>query len=319
MATTATALNAAVKKLVFKLIMYLSFFSLQEMPFSLTPNTQFFCALQPHNEAMQVLLTALKMGEGFIKVTGEVGTGKTLLCRKLLNSLAGDVVVAYLPNPYLNPDELRWAFATELGLQLDPAIDQQTLSQKIEHQLLQLQTEHKSVVLIIDEAQSLSWDALEALRLFTNLETENRKLLQVVLFGQPELDQKLAHERVRQLRQRISFSYKLRAMTTAEVVYYIEHRLSIAGSNNPKLFDKNISLKVAKASRGIPRLVNLLCHKVLLQAFGAGETQLTAKHVAVAIADTEDCAKNNDILWWAVGTAVVLLSVFSLWLWRQVL
>ena len=299
--------------------MYLTFFSLNEMPFSLTPNTQFFCALKPHNEAMQVLLTALKMGEGFIKVTGEVGTGKTLLCRKLLNSLSEDTVVAYLPNPYLNPDELRWAFATELGLTSDPELDQQALTQKIEHKLLQLQGAGQSVILIIDEAQCLSWDALEALRLFTNLETEQKKLLQVVLFGQPELDQRLSHERVRQLRQRISFSYQLRPMTKAEVVYYIEHRLKVAGATQASLFNNRCALEIAKASRGIPRLVNLLCHKVLLQAFGQGEEKLTIKHVNHAIADTEDCTQISHLKWGVIASCSVMLVIAGLWFWRQVL
>ena len=308
--------------------MYLSFFNLKEMPFSLTPNTEFFCALEPHNEAMQVLFTALNMGEGFIKVTGEVGTGKTLLCRKLLNSLPKNMVnmvTAYLPNSYLNPEELRWAFASELGLELDGLSDQQALIQKIQHKLLELHKNGQTVVLIIDEAQCLSWDTLEALRLFTNLETESKKLLQVVLFGQPELDEKLANERVRQLRQRISFSYKLRPMNDSEVVHYIQHRLTIAGddsldkANMPKLFSNNLGLQIAKASRGVPRLVNLLCHKVLLQAFGEGAQELTVKHIQAAIKDTEDCSENNNNYWLIGSTALVSAFVAGIWIWRQVL
>lgn len=308
--------------------MYLSFFNLKEMPFSLTPNTEFFCALEPHNEAMQVLFTALNMGEGFIKVTGEVGTGKTLLCRKLLNSLPKNMVnmvTAYLPNSYLNPEELRWAFAIELGLALDEQLDQQALIQKIQHKLLELHKNGQTVVLIIDEAQCLSWDTLEALRLFTNLETESKKLLQVVLFGQPELDEKLANERVRQLRQRISFSYNLRPMNDSEVVHYIQHRLTVAAkdladnNNSPNLFSNNLGLQIAKASRGIPRLVNLLCHKVLLQAFGEGAQELTAKHIQAAIKDTEDCAENNNNYWLIGSTALVSAFVAGIWIWRQVL
>jgi len=308
--------------------MYLSFFNLKEMPFSLTPNTEFFCALEPHNEAMQVLFTALNMGEGFIKVTGEVGTGKTLLCRKLLNSLPKNMVnmvTAYLPNSYLNPEELRWAFASELGLELDQQLDQQALIQKIQHKLLELHKNGQTVVLIIDEAQCLSWDTLEALRLFTNLETESKKLLQVVLFGQPELDEKLANERVRQLRQRISFSYKLRPMNDSEVVHYIQHRLTVAGNdaldknNPPKLFPNNLGLQIAKASRGIPRLVNLLCHKVLLQAFGEGAQELKAKHIQAAIKDTEDCTEINNTNWLIGGSVLVSAFVAGIWIWRQVL
>ncbi|MEL0633071.1 AAA family ATPase [Pseudoalteromonas carrageenovora] len=298
--------------------MYLNFFNLSEMPFTLTPNTEFFCALEPHHEAMQVLTTAIDMGEGFIKVTGEVGTGKTLLCRKLLNQLEPDYIVAYLPNSYLSPEELRWAIAVELGMDVDKALDQQALTQLINHYLLDLQEDNERVVLLIDEAQCLSWETLEALRLFTNLETESEKLIQVVLFGQPELDEKLANNKVRQLRQRISFSYKLRAMTAAEVIYYINHRLQVAGFNQPPLFSNNMGLKIARASRGIPRLVNILCHKVLLQAYGEGLNQITTRHIQLAIKDTEDCAKYRSGQYWSYSAiAISVLAIAAIWMWRQ--
>ncbi|MBH0044781.1 MULTISPECIES: ExeA family protein [unclassified Pseudoalteromonas] len=298
--------------------MYLSFFNLSEMPFTLTPNTEFFCALEPHHEAMQVLTTAIEMGEGFIKVTGEVGTGKTLLCRKLLNQLEPDYIVAYLPNSYLSPEELRWAIAIELGMDVDKALDQQALGQLINHHLLDLQEDNERVVLLIDEAQCLSWETLEALRLFTNLETESEKLIQVVLFGQPELDEKLANNKVRQLRQRISFSYKLRAMTGAEVVYYINHRLQVAGFNRPPLFNNSIGLKIARASRGIPRLVNVLCHKALLQAYGEGLNTITNRHIQLAIKDTEDCAKYRTGQYWSYSALMFsVLAIAAIWAWRQ--
>ncbi|TMP05612.1 AAA family ATPase [Pseudoalteromonas sp. S3178] len=298
--------------------MYLNFFNLSEMPFTLTPNTEFFCALEPHHEAMQVLTTAIDMGEGFIKVTGEVGTGKTLLCRKLLNQLEPDYIVAYLPNSYLSPEELRWAIAVELGMDVDKTLDQQALTQLINHYLLDLQEDNERVVLLIDEAQCLSWETLEALRLFTNLETESEKLIQVVLFGQPELDEKLANNKVRQLRQRISFSYKLRAMTAAEVIYYINHRLQVAGFNQPPLFSNNMGLKIARASRGIPRLVNILCHKVLLQAYGEGLNQITTRHIQLAIKDTEDCAKYRTGQYWSLSAvAISVFAIAAIWVWRQ--
>jgi len=298
--------------------MYLNFFNLSEMPFTLTPNTEFFCALEPHHEAMQVLTTAIDMGEGFIKVTGEVGTGKTLLCRKLLNQLEPDYIVAYLPNSYLSPEELRWAIAVELAMDVDKALDQQALTQLINHYLLDLQEDNERVVLLIDEAQCLSWETLEALRLFTNLETESEKLIQVVLFGQPELDEKLANNKVRQLRQRISFSYKLRSMTAAEVIYYINHRLQVAGFNQPPLFSNNMGLKIARASRGIPRLVNILCHKVLLQAYGEGLNQITTRHIQLAIKDTEDCAKYRTGQYWSYSAvAISVFAIAAIWIWRQ--
>ncbi|MEM0515079.1 AAA family ATPase [Pseudoalteromonas sp. YIC-827] len=298
--------------------MYLRFFNLQEMPFSLTPNTQFYCALEPHNEALKVLLSALSMGEGFLKVTGEVGTGKTLLCRKLINHVDDKYVVVYIANTYLNPEELRCAVAGELGL--DTQCPSQAVSQAIENRLLALSQAGKKVVMIVDEAQCLSWEALEALRLLTNLETESKKLLQVVLFGQPELDARLANPRVRQLRQRISFSYRLRPMTAVEVEYYIDHRLRRAGVEQ-KLFPRPLCRRIAQASRGIPRLVNTLCHKSLLQAYGDGRSTLTKGYVKAAIADTDDC--NSAKAWrpgWPTALAIlVMLLVAAIWLWRQVL
>ncbi|MEY8199800.1 MAG: AAA family ATPase, partial [Colwellia sp.] len=160
--------------------MYLYHFGLTELPFTLTPNTKFYLPLQPHDEALAVLTTALQAGEGFIKVIGEVGTGKTLLCRKLLNEIPAHFVTAYIPNPYLNPDELRRAVAVELGIKQAQRMSVQLLTQRIQNRLLELHGQGHSVVLILDEAQALPETSLEALRLFTNLETETRKLLQVV-------------------------------------------------------------------------------------------------------------------------------------------
>lgn len=268
--------------------MYLSHFGLNELPFTLTPNTNFYVDLPCHHEAFQVLTTALKMGEGFIKVTGEVGTGKTLICRKLLNELPDDFVAAYVPDPYLNPAELRWALASELGMPLSEDIDQQTLMQQLQVHLLHLAKEEKSVVLIIDEAQALPFETLEALRLFTNLETEHKKLVQVVLFAQSELDDRLAKPELRQLRQRISFSYKLRPLSDEEVGLYVDRRLLKAGYSQPTHLFNTAAIKVlVKASRGIPRLVNILCHKAMMLSYGQGKKEVNRKHLGGAISDTD--------------------------------
>jgi MSHA biogenesis protein MshM len=287
--------------------MYLYHFGLTELPFTLTPNTAFYVGLEPHNEALAVLLTALKTGEGFIKVIGEVGTGKTLLCRKLLNEIPEHFVTAYIPNPYLKPDELRRAVAVELGVKQAQRMSVQLLTQRIQQRLLELHSEGHSVVLILDEAQALPEDSLEALRLFTNLETETRKLLQVVLFAQPELDERLATTRFRQLKQRITFSYKLRAMTVQEVQCYIQHRMKIAGYKGAVLFSDTLSKKVAKISKGIPRLVNVLCHKMLMLSYGQGQYQITKKHLSAAIDDTEATMQTSNVKWY-VGIASVLIT-----------
>jgi MSHA biogenesis protein MshM len=275
--------------------MYLYHFGLTELPFTLTPNTAFYVGLEPHNEALAVLLTALKTGEGFIKVVGEVGTGKTLLCRKLLNEIPEHFVTAYIPNPYLKPDELRRAVAVELGVKQAQRMSVQLLTQRIQQRLLELHSEGHSVVLILDEAQALPEESLEALRLFTNLETETRKLLQVVLFAQPELDERLATKRFRQLRQRITFSYKLRPMTALEVQGYIQHRLQVAGYKGAVLFSGVLAKKIAKVSQGIPRLVNVLCHKMLMLSYGQGHYQLTNQHLSAAIKDTESTQPSSSL------------------------
>ncbi|WP_448565559.1 ExeA family protein [Thalassotalea ganghwensis] len=296
--------------------MYLYHFGLNELPFTLTPNTSFYLGLAPHDEAFAVLLTALKSGEGFIKVVGEVGTGKTLLCRKLLNEIPEHFVTAYIPNPYLKPDELRRAVAVELGVKQAQRMSVQLLTQRIQSRLLELHNEGRSVVLILDEAQALPSESLEALRLFTNLETETRKLLQVVLFAQPELDQRLNEKAFRQLKQRISFSYQLRPMTSDEVEHYISHRLQVAGYKGAALFTRDICRKIAKYSEGIPRLVNILCHKMLMLSFGQGQYQITRAHLVAAVKDTEGTQRKlrlNHIF--IVASAVLALTVLAVILW----
>lgn len=291
--------------------MYLYHFGLTELPFTLTPNTSFFLALEPHNEALAVLMTALKTGEGFIKVIGEVGTGKTLLCRKLLNEIPEHFITAYIPNPYLNPDELRRAVAIELGVKQAQRMSVQLLTQRIQNRLLELHAKGHSVVLILDEAQALPEQSLEALRLFTNLETETRKLLQVVLFAQPELDQRLAQTEFRQLRQRITFSYKLRPMKAEEVQQYIQHRLQVAGYKGAVLFSASLCKKITKASQGIPRVVNILCHKMLMLTYGQGNYQMTRKQLAAAIKDTESINENTQFFGHINGKKLFLLGSFS--------
>lgn len=298
--------------------MYLYHFGLRELPFTLTPNTNFYLGLAPHNEALAVLLTALKTGEGFIKVVGEVGTGKTLLCRKLLNEIPEHFVTAYIPNPYLKPDELRRAVAVELGVKQAQRISLQLLTQRIQQRLLELHSQGHSVVLILDEAQALPAESLEALRLFTNLETETRKLLQVVLFAQPELDERLAENAFRQLKQRITFSYKLRSMTAFEVDHYIQHRLQVAGYKGASLFNRTLTKKIAKVSNGIPRLVNIICHKMLMLGYGEGIYQLSNKHLVSAIKDTEGMQSKMSHKKSFIGLFIIALVASLYYSWNVV-
>ncbi|WP_158771964.1 ExeA family protein [Paraglaciecola sp. L1A13] len=267
--------------------MYLYHYGIKELPFTLTPNTSYFFGLPSHKEAIDVLLTAIKTGEGFIKVTGEVGTGKTLICRKLLNELPEPFVAAYIPNPYLTPSELRRSVAAELNVTLSSNADQQEFTQRLQQRLIEVNQQNRGVVLIIDEAQALPIESIEALRLITNLETESRKLLQVVLFGQPELDDKLALPELRQLKQRVTFSYALKLMNADQVFQYVRHRMSVAGYRGDDIFSSRACKLLFKASKGTPRIVNVLCHKALMLAYGEGKQQVEIKHIKLAINDTE--------------------------------
>jgi MSHA biogenesis protein MshM len=291
--------------------MYLYHFGIKELPFTLTPNTNYFFGLPSHKEAIQVLLTAVKTGEGFIKVTGEVGTGKTLICRKLLNALPAHFIAAYIPNPYLTPTELRRAVASELNVVLTDHTDQQEFTQRIQQRLIRIHQENKGVVLIIDEAQALPIESIEALRLITNLETESRKLLQVVLFGQPELNDKLSLPELRQLKQRITFSYNLQLMDGDQVYQYVKHRMKVAGYPGSDLFDRQCCSLLFKASKGTPRIVNVLCHKALMLAYGEGLQKISPSQVKLAIKDTEAATQTKNILLMSCISVLVVIMAFS--------
>jgi len=293
---------------------YLQHFGLSQAPFSLTPNTGLYQALLPHDEAIQVLQTALQSGEGFIKVCGEVGTGKTLLCRKLLNEMAEQYQFAYLPNPCLSAQQIHAALASELGLRVEEGSSAHTLLEQINHRLIEFASQQRPVVLLIVEAQALSDEALEVVRLLGNLETEQRKLLHVVLFAQPELDQRLSSQQLRQLRQRITFSYQLRALEKQEVASYIQHRLHLSGYRGGPLFNAASLKLLTKASRGIPRLINILSHKVLMLCYGQGASQITVKMVKQAIIDTEDAVmpkpKSAYLFGLLLGLLVLAIGVY---------
>ena len=270
--------------------MYLQHFGLRELPFSLTPNTQFFLNMASYHKAYNMLMVSLANAEGFIKIVGEVGTGKTMLCRKVLNTLEEDkesYITAYIPNPVLSPKGLFLAFAEELNIEIDQDVGHHRLLKAITERLVEFSAENKQVVLFIDEAHAMPEQTLEALRLLTNIETEQVKLFQVVLFAQPELDVSLAQPSLRQLRQRITFSFEIEALDRDGVERYVVHRLATAGYNGPFLFSKRALDYLYKASNGIPRVINILCHKALMVAFGKGERSVQVDHIKSAAEDTE--------------------------------
>lgn len=266
--------------------MYLQHFGLSETPFSITPDTAFFFACAPYQDALNTLLIAAGAGEGFIKVTGEVGTGKTLLCRKFLASLGDDFVTAFLPNPYLEPHTLLLALADELELPVTPGIDQHHLLKLLNQALLDFAARDKKVLVCLDEAQAMPIESLETLRLLSNLETEKRKLLQVVLFGQPELDDKLDDPSIRQLKQRIIFQARLSPLDRDELHYYLAARLNAAGYRGGGLFSPAAVRELYRHSGGVPRLINVLAHKALLLVFGEGTHLVDVHHIRTAAADT---------------------------------
>ncbi|WP_408900631.1 ExeA family protein [Photobacterium piscicola] len=274
--------------------MYLSHFGLHSAPFLLTPNTALFHALPSHLTAIDTLLAGLAMGDGIMQLSGEVGTGKTLICRMLINRLPSQFDLVYLPTPAQCGMTLQVALASELGLKFDG--DRHRLTVDIHDQLLQRKANGHAVVVVIDEAQALTDDALEMIRLLGNLETEFEKLLHIVLIGQPELDQRLAHHQLRQLQQRITLRATLLPLNEAEAVAYIEHRLLLSGRCTG-LFSIAQARAIWFASGGIPRLINQLAHKSLLAAYSQQRHSLCRQDINIAITDTV-AARQSSCMWW---------------------
>ncbi|TEW56868.1 AAA family ATPase [Psychromonas sp. RZ22] len=300
--------------------MYLQHFGLDKTPFSLTADPDFFIDFIPHKEALEVITTALSLGEGILKITGEVGTGKTLLCNKLQSELSEQYLVCTIDNPYLSAHELRSALALHLGIDKNQLDDQFLLTGIIKERLLALLAAGKKVLVLVDEAQALPDASLEALRLFSNLETGPDKLLQVVLFGQPELDVRLGESQLRQLRQRITFSYQLRALSESEIEHYIQQRLMRAGYRGVALFNRKVCKKISQASRGIPRLINVLCHKALMISYGRQHYTITQKLIKEAVEDTEDAYPVPSLgRWWVILFLFAVINALLIMWWKGLL
>jgi MSHA biogenesis protein MshM len=295
--------------------MYLNHFGLKEAPFSITPDTSFYFASPNYKIGLNTLLFAILSGEGFIKITGEVGTGKTLLCRKLMRSLNNNFKVAYVPNPYLEPKSLLMVLAQELGIELPMDATEHVLLNAITNGLLEYARNNIKVVVCLDEVQAMPIETLEALRLLSNLETEKRKLLQVVIFGQPELEAKLNHASIRQLKQRISFEYRLSRLTQDETQFYLNHRLAIAGHAGGRMFTSAALALLYLKSKGTPRLINILAHKALLASYGKGKHQVGLKEMYAAVCDTQSVAsfwKRLSVHSFSLSIAMgIYISMFS--------
>ena len=269
--------------------MYLRHFSLREAPFSITPDAAFFYPHEGAQAALNTLLVAIRSGEGFLKIVGEVGCGKTVLCRQLLHALNGECVTAYIPNPDLGPRDLLLALAQELGLRLPASATRYRLLDSLQRCLVGHAAQGRSVVLVVDEAQAIPMRTVESLRLLSNLETEKRKLIQIILFGQPELERKLARPEIRQLLQRITFSEHLGPMAAERVGPYVRHRLQVAAGDRPAgpdVFEPAAIQALAQFSGGVPRVVNVLANKCLLLAYGENRHRVGAADVRLAASDT---------------------------------
>jgi MSHA biogenesis protein MshM len=294
-------------------VIYLQHFGLHEPPFGITPDTSFFCSCRSIQEALNTLTFAATNGEGFIKITGEVGTGKTLLCRKFLGTLGQDWVAAYIPNPNITPRTLLYALAEELKCRPESHLDEYGLMRAINARLVEIAASDKRAIVCIDEAQAMSLKTMETVRLLTNLETEKRKLLQVVLFGQPELDTKLALPEIRQLRQRITFEYRLAPLTRDETTHYLAHRLIVAGYSGGGAFSRHAARTIHRASGGVPRLVNILAHKTLMLAYGRGIDHVRWREASAAVRDTPAAAAPRRALaWLGLGGVASLAAGASL-------
>ncbi len=266
--------------------MYLDYYGLTEPPFSITPNPRFLFYSAKHREAFNHLLYGIRERKGFVQLTGEVGAGKTTLCRALLEQLDGHFATALILNPVMSADELIKAIAIEFGLPVS-GLDRLDTVAAINRFLLQQVERRQDTVLIIDEAQDLTDELLEQVRLLSNLETDNRKLLQIVLLGQPELRDRLNNPRLRQLRQRITVRYHLLPLKRAEVNLYIQHRLEVSGAKGAPHFTHLALWRVYGYSQGVPRLVNAVCDKALLAGFVQQREQIDFRIIGRAVRELE--------------------------------
>lgn len=268
---------------------YLEYYGLTEPPFDITPNPRFLFYSAKHREAFNHLLYGIHQRKGFVQMTGEVGAGKTTLCRALLEQLDSEhYSTALILNPVLSPTELMKTIAVEFGLSV-LGLDRLDILTTINAFLLQQVERAKDTVLIIDEAQDLTDELLEQVRLLSNLETDNRKLLQIVLLGQPELRQRLNNYRLRQLRQRITVRYHLQPLTSHEVTQYVQHRLHVSGANGSPRFTWPALWRVYHYSKGIPRLVNAICDKALLAGYVKQSDTIDFRLVGAAVRELEGC------------------------------
>lgn len=303
--------------------MYYAHFGLREPPFKITPNTEFFFSGGNRGAVLDALTYAITSGEGIIKVVGEVGSGKTMLCRMLQTLLPEKIDSVYLANPSVAPEDVLSAIAFELQLGLPQQADRLQVMQALQSCLLERHAAGRQVVVFVEEAQGMPLATLEEIRLLSNLETRHDKLLQIVLFGQPELDANLNATQIRQLRERITHSFKLGPLNRDDIAEYLIFRLRTAGYFGPPIFTKSAIRMISKSSAGLVRRVNILADKALLAAFSDNVYQITGKHVKAAIRDsefgTEQLQQRRWRRTWLAASAILVLGLalgYALNAWR---
>ena len=267
--------------------MYYAFFGLSQAPFKITPDTDFFFEGGNRGAVLEALIYAISQGEGIIKVTGEVGSGKTMLCRVLQARLPRSVETVYLANPSVSPEEILHAIAFELQLPIGRDAGRLVVMHALNEYLMRRHAEGRQVVVFVEESQSMPIATLEEIRLLSNLETKQHKLLQIVLFGQPELDDNLRKSEIRQLRERITHSFSLVPLSTEEVRAYIAFRLRAAGYHGPDLFNNAGVRYLTRATGGLTRRINIVSDKALLAAFAENTHNVNLKHLRAAVQDSE--------------------------------
>ncbi len=287
--------------------MYLEHFGLDEPPFRITPHTDFFFDGADRGTTLDALVYAVLHDEGIVKVSGEVGSGKTMLCRVLLERLPESVETVYLANPSLTRDELLHAIADELQMKLTNDGTLVVMRELFEH-LINLYAEGRRVVILIDEAHAMPDETLEQVRLLSNLESSRHKLLQMVLFGQPELEDTLAKTSMRQLKDRITHSFRMRPLTESEISTYLSFRMRAAGYRGPDVFSRKAISTITEASNGLSRRINILADKSLLAAFADGKHAVTEREVRVAIRDSEFAVLRRPTRWQPYAASAALLA-----------
>ena len=292
--------------------MYLEHFGLQRPPFKITPDTSMFYSGNKRGAALEALKYAISSGEGIIKVVGEVGSGKTMLCRMLEVELGENIEVVYIANPSLSPENILHVIAFELKLNITSESSKLEVMQALQNYLLEKHAHNKQVVVFVEEAQGMPIETLEEIRLLSNLETNDDKLLQMVLFGQPELDEKLRNNSIRQLKERITHNFYLDPFPARDVYNYLNFRMRAVGYHGPDLFSPKMANNIERKSNGLTRRINILADKALLAAFSDGGHDIKPKHISLAAKDSDF---GQDIIWQPAAKAfgALLIILAAIW------